>query len=436
MSKRWWAPLTDSLAVALPAILLLAIGFAIAYRFVDPAPPSRFVFAAGSASGAYFRFAKAYQSILARDGVELEILETAGTVENLKHLRSDNDPVQVAFVQGGVGSPAVDDGLTSLASLYFEPVWVFHRLGAQLVELNQLHGRRIAHGQPGSGTLAVATQLLAANGITEENAQLQSIGGDDAVRALLDGQIDVVFLVGAAHSPQIAQLIAAPGVTLLNFQRADAYTRRFRYLSRVTLPRGMLDLAGDYPRADTTLVAPAATLVARETLHPALVDLLMAASEEVHRAGGAFERYGQFPSPEFLDYPLSEEARRFFDSGPSFLRRVLPYWAATLVERLLVLLLPLLALLIPLLRLMPPVYRWRIRSRIYRWYRELLSIDPAVRKESDVAQLQASLSELSRIEREVAQVEVPMSYADQLYHLRLHIELVREKLTSQLRDEP
>jgi hypothetical protein len=186
------------------------------------------------------------------------------------------------------------------------------------------------------------------------------------------------------------------------------------------------------PSREITLVAPTANLVARQDFHPALVDLLMAAAANVHRPGGLFESYGQFPSPEYLEFPLSEEAQRYFESGPSFLRRVLPFWAATLAERLMVMLLPLLALLIPLVRIMPPVYRWRIRSRIYRWYRELLSIDPAMGGKdgasATTADREAGLRELARIEDEVAKVQVPLSYADQLYTLRMHLQLVRERL--------
>ena len=169
-----------------------------------------------------------------------------------------------------------------------------------------------------------------------------------------------------------------------------------------------------------------------------LPHVLMAAADDLHRSGGLLERYGQFPSPEYLDLPHSEEAERYFESGPTFLRRVLPFWAASLAERLMVMLVPLLALLIPLLRIMPPVYRWRIRYRIYRWYRELLTIDPLVREQDAAppADPAAGLRALERIEEEVAKVHVPLSYADQLYTLRMHMELVRERLEAEAAKPP
>jgi TRAP transporter TAXI family solute receptor len=430
------ATLRDSLSVALPALLLLLAGMLVAYQFVDPAPPARLVMAAGAEGGAYYAHAQRYRALLAREGVELTVLATAGSVENLQRLRAGSDGVQVAFVQGGIDDGQGPEGLRSLASVYFEPLWVFFRRELAVNSLADLARARaegspwrIAVGAPGSGTRAVALELLAANGVDETRARILEQGGDAAADALRAGDVDLVFMVGTPESRAIESLLHDEAAALLDFQRAEAYTRTRRYMSKVTLPRGIVDLVADLPPRDVVLVAPTANVVARDDLHPALVDLLMVAMGRVHREGGMFEDFGQFPSAEHVDFPLSDEADRYFESGPSFLRRVLPFWAATLVERLLVMLVPLVALLIPLIRVLPPVYRWRIRSRIYRWYRELLSIDPVVRRGEGVpADVQHGLQTLARIENEVAQVQVPLSYADQLYALRLHIELVREKL--------
>lgn len=418
--------LPDTLRIFGPAVALTLAGFVLAYQFVDPAPPARIAIATGSADGAYHRFALRYREMLVRHGIALEVIETAGSVDNLERLRTGE--VQVAFVQGGVGTPAAEGALLSLASVYFEPLWVFHRAALGLDTLADLAGRRSGVGPEGSGTRAVALALLAANGVREPAASFSPLTGEAAAQALAAGALDAAFLVSGASSPALRTLLEAPGVQLMSFARAQAYTRRHRYLSAVTLPEGAMDLARNVPPRPVKLIAPTANLVARSDFHPALVDLLLAAADEVHRAGGVFEDYGQFPSPRFVEFPLSEQAARHFEAGPSFLRRVLPFWAATLLERLAVMLVPLLALLIPFLRVMPPVYRWRIRSRIYRWYRELLAVDPSVQGGGGAQHRQRALRELARIEEEVAKVHVPLSYADQLYALRVHIELVREKL--------
>ncbi len=221
----------------------------------------------------------------------------------------------------------------------------------------------------------------------------------------------------------VRTLLATEGLQLMHFERAAAYTRNYRFLSSVTLPQGSLDLTNNTPDRDLTLLAPVATLVSNDKLHPALATLLLQAVTEVHGSGGLFEQPGQFPTPNYLEFPLNPESQRYFESGPPFLQRHIPFWAATLIDRLLVMLLPLIALLLPFMRILPPMYKWRVRSRIYRWYRELLAIHPARAEEAGALGYAEQLHELDRIEDEVIKVSVPLSYADQLYNLRLHIEL-------------
>ncbi len=418
----------DHLRFLGPAIIVTLIGFIVAYQFVDPAPPKRITLATGGTDGAYYLFGQRYRELLQRHGIELEVRATAGSLENLKLLEADSDGVDVAFVQGGTGEFSSGESLLGLASLYFEPLWVFYSADAPADDVTEFRGRRLAVGVEGSGTRAVAMQILADNGISASSATLLPLGGREAVHALNDGVADAVFLVASPDSPSVKALFENSEVHLMNFERAAAYTRIHRFLSSVILPQGVIDLNANVPARDVALLAPAATLVASPSLHPALVDMLLQAADEVHGSGGLFENRGEFPSEKFLEFPLSPDARRYFKSGPPFLQRFLPFWVATLIDRMLVMLLPLVALAIPLTRIMPPVLRWRIRSRIFRWYRELLAIDPALREEADRARLQQYVAAIDRIEKEVSKVDVPLSYADQLYHLRLHINLVRGEL--------
>ena len=414
------------LSVYAPAAILTLLGFVVAYQFVDPAPPERVSIATGGSQGAYFHYAQRYARVFAGERVELEVRETAGSHENLDLLRDPRNGVDLAFVQGGVGRPSGSDApLYALGSVYFEPLWVFHRLANEVTDLRALKGKRLSLGTEGSGTRPVALEVLTRNGVDASNTTFTATPAKDVPSALAAGELDAVFLVAGAQSPLVRRLLDDPANRLVSFGRARAYERVLPYFSKVVLPRGAIDLERDLPAQDVTLLAPCATLVASEALHPSIIDLVLQAASEVHGRGGLFERYGQFPSPEYIDFPLSEEAKRFYDSGPPLLQRFMPFWAATLADRLAVMLLPVIALLFPLMRLMPPIYQWRMRARVYRWYKELLAIDPAV---GEPAELRLSLEELARIEDEVSKVNVPMSFADQLYQLRIHIELVREKL--------
>ncbi|MEM9176287.1 MAG: TAXI family TRAP transporter solute-binding subunit [Myxococcota bacterium] len=412
----------DLFRIGTPLALLVVVGFFVAYRFVDPAPPDRIVMATGQAGGAYAVFGETYRARLAEFDIEVELRETAGTAENLERLREGE--VDVAFVQGGVARAVDRARLESLGSLFYEPLWIFLGSGIEAERLTDLEGLRLGVGPEGSGTIEVATRLLERNGHT---GPVESLPIGESVEGLLAGRLDAIFLIAGADSPVVGRLLRSEAVAPFSFRRAEAYTRTDRFLAHVTLPEGMIDYARNLPSQDVELIAPTANLAVREGLHPALVDLLVQAASSVHGRGGVFEAPGAFPTPVAIDLPLNPEAHRFYEYGPPFLQRYLPFWLATLIDRLKVMLIPLVALLIPVFRLFPPIYRWRVRSRIYRWYTELREIDPRNRGDFDLA---AALAEADRIEREVAEVEAPASYAQELYDLHLHVEFVQRQLAA------
>ena len=420
--------LADLLSVGVPVLLLLMAGFWLASRFIQPAPPHVLVMSSGGEGGAYQLFAARYKAVLARNNIELKELPSPGAVENLRRLRDDRAQVDVAFLQGGVGMGEDSAGLVSLGSLYPEPLWVFYR-GAETVDrLVQLRGKRIAVGREGSGTRKLAEELLQAEGIAEAPTQLLPMSGLEAVEALHKGQVDAAFVVGAAQSGAVWALLYSDGVKLMSFARADAYARRYPFLEKIVLPAGAIDLARDIPARDVTLVAAVATLVAREDTHPALINLLLQTAAEVHGEAGLFQKPRQFPNATPVDFPLSPEASRFYTSGKPFLQRYLPFWLATFIDRMLVMLIPLVALVLPLAKIAPVLYGWRIRSRIFRCYGELKFLEAEIEADETRQGAREWLGRLERIDREAQDIRTPKAFMDQLYTLRGHIDLVRSKL--------
>jgi len=409
----------DKLKIYIPAMILAVLGFAVAYQFVDPAPPTTLVFSAGQKGGAYYANAERYRDYLRQRGITVTVLESAGSLENVQRLVSGT--ADIAFVQSGTVAHG-DHTLRSLGSMYYEPLWVFLRRDLDIRFISELKGKRIAVGLAGSGTRAIALQLLKENGVDENVATIVSSGTTEAGKALMRAELDAVFVVSAASSQSVQTLLTSDDVRLMSITRAEAYTHRLEALSSVNLPQGVLNLALNRPAQEKTLLSSTATLVVNKDMHPALQSLVMQAASAIHAGGSLFSRAGIFPSPRHAGLVLSREAERFYKSGPPFLQRFLPFWAATLVDRLKVMLLPFIALLLPLFKVMPPLYRWRIRSRIYRWYDELGQIDAAL-GDSDPPTL---LGDLNRIESEIRKVNVPLSYAQELYDLRLHLALVRD----------
>jgi TRAP transporter TAXI family solute receptor len=420
----------DIVFVALPSLLLVIGAFWLAAQFIKPAPPDRLVVSTGGEGGAYQRFAARYKDVLARYGIALVEKPSAGSTENLERLRNPEFEVDAAFIQGGTARPGEEDELVSLGDIYYEPLWIFYREAALRGsdKLLDLKGKRVAVGGAGSGTHYLAMELLAANGIDAKNTKLVEAGGLGLVERLQKNEIDAVFVVGPTQSSLVWALLYTPGVRLMSLTHADAYTRRFPYLARLVLPRGAIDLTLDIPPHDTQLVSPMATLLVREGMHPALIDLLMQAASEVHGAPGVFQKPGEFPRAGHSEFPLSKEAERYYKSGKPFLQRYLPFWAATLIDRMVVMLVPLLAVLVPLFKFAPQLYGWRVRSRIYRRYGELKFLENELNENPGRHGRAEWLAKLDAIEKDAAGIRTPLTFSDMLYTLRGHIDLVREMI--------
>jgi TRAP-type uncharacterized transport system substrate-binding protein len=422
-----------ALSTSAPFLLLAAALIALAYWMLDPNPPRRVVLATGVPQGAYHEFGQRYAQRLKQHGITVELRNTQGAAENLALLRDGASGVDIAFVQGGAGdSSDADRSLQSLGSMFFEPVWLFYRSeSAQrrlktpvLDSLAQLEGWRVNIGAPGSGVPHLARQLLEANRIETQSITLSQQPVTPAVVELLEGRLDALVLASAPEAAMVQMLLQTPGIALFDFAQADAYTRRFGFLSAVTLPRGVVDLARDLPAADVRMVAPTATLVVRESLHPALAQLFVQAARDVHGASGWFQRKGDFPNARDGEREIAPEAERFYRSGVPWLQRYLPFWLANLIDRMWLALLSIVAVLLPLSRIVPPLIELRIRSRVFRWYGQLREIESAAGAKPP----QELLSSLDEIEAKVNTVQLPLSYADELYALKSHIQFVRRRL--------
>lgn len=415
----------------LPLALLVLLGFFLTWHFVKPAPPSRIVIAAGEPGGAYMSFARRYAELLKREGIELEILQTGGSVENLSLLREGK--ADIAFVQGGVaGSSDAAMGVRGLASLYYEPLWLFLRKSLKLPgRLTAVGNIKVSLGPEGSGTRALVTQLLRDNGLDPSRPGLLALPSPEAARRLEAGTIDAAFFMASPQSDTVRELLHHANVHPVSFERAAAYARRYGWLQELVLPEGAEDLALNLPDHDLRLLATTANLLSRDQLHPAIASLLMEVLKRVHGRGGWFEKPGEFPSQRYLPVPLDDSARRYFEHGPPLLQRYLPFWLASFIDRTKIMLLPLLGLLIPLFKVAPPLYRWRMRARIYRWYEQLEEVDQraATRPPPEAKDL---LVTLQRLEEEVRDVKVPLAFSEQLYHLRLHIDFVRQQVRRRL----
>ena len=428
----------DLLVTAGPFALLVVVLLAVAYWALDPTPPRRVVLATGPVNGAYAEFGLRYQAQLKTFGIEVELRNTEGAAENLRLLQDDASGVTFAFVQGGAGrlrdgneGPPPD--LLSLGSLFYEPVWLFYRVDSakqrlkreRIEKLADLKGWRVNIGAKGSGITNLMHRLLDANGLSSKDIVEQRLSQTPATMALLAGEIDAMALVSAPEAPMVQLLLQTPGIALMDFAQAEAYSRRLPMLTPVTLPRGVVKLEADLPATDVSLLAPTAMLVARADAHPALQQLFVQAADAIHSNAGWFQQRREFPNRRATELPMSKEADRFFQTGPPFLQRYAPFWVANLVDRMWVVLASIIVVLIPLSRVLPPLYELRIRSRVFRWYGKLRQIEEGLAVGDDPQPL---MDELDKLDHRVRGLHVPLSHADEVYALRSYIDLVRNKL--------
>ncbi|WP_326941675.1 TAXI family TRAP transporter solute-binding subunit [Actimicrobium sp. GrIS 1.19] len=423
--SRQRARLWPLLAIGVTLGLILWLG----WTWFQPAAQRKIVMSVGSSTGIYQAFAVQYVEALAQQGITLELRKSAGAVDNYQRLKDPASDIDVALLQSGVGSARDAPNLLALASVSYEPIWLFYRDPQTIDRIAQLSGKRIGVGQPGSGLRKVALDVLLAHGIGAANSTISELTSTQAADALRDGRLDAAFFIGTPEVPAIAGLLNSD-LKLMNFSQADALVRRFPSLSKVIFPRGAINLQQDLPPQDVTLLSSTALLVAKNTLHPSLIYALLDTAFEVHGVPGFFATRSDFPNRRIDDFPMSDEANRYFKSGRPFLQNYLPFWLANLLEQHFVLLVPLLATLFALMQAVPRLIGFQMRSRLAHWYGEVKTLEDAMRAVPNpvASELAAWRDALEAIDGEVHRIELPQHHFNQLYGLKLSIQLLSDQL--------
>src|SRR5712691_322337 len=416
-----------------PAITITVTAAAIACAallMLSTMPPHRIVMASGPEGDAYYEIGKRYRAALAKANVEVQLVPTAGSVENLAKLRDPRSGVTVALIQGGTPGAGDASEVESLGALFYEPMWWLRKREIPGEGVEALRGRKISIGPVGSGPRAVALELMKRTKSERLIGEVLTLPPRAAADKLLAGEIDAAFLVSSWESPVVQQLIADPRIALSGFPHADAFVALYPFLRKLTVPRGVADLATDQPPADVVLIATKASLVVRKDLHPAIQYLLLNAAAEIHAGPSIFNRANEFPAAEAIEIPLSSEALRFYRSGVPFLHEYFPFWMAALIGKLIILLIPILGVLYPMTRVLPRLYDWAMRSKVLRMYGELRLLEDEIANARNSGRNPGDMiARLDRLEEQANHLKVPIAYASMLYGLRHHIDLVRASLS-------
>ncbi len=420
------------LLYVLPLLLVVFIGLLI--WSLIPSPSNKLVITTGIDQGLYYRFGEQLSKELSKEGITLEVLTSAGSVENINRLNDPKSGAQIALLQGGVGNPSDHPNISALSALFDEQVWVFYRhqsFKTPITKLTELNQKRVSIGLPGSGTRALSLQLLGLNGIDPEKDPkgviFKDLNAVDTLKALKANEVDLAILISAPQAPIILQYLRSPELAVMSFDQADAYALRLPFLKKVSVPRGVINLAEDLPKKDLTILATPTSMVVTDDIHPALITPLMRRSESAIEQLGLLQKEGEFPSAIGFAWPHNEDAKHYLKTGPSFLHRHLPFWSVVWIDRAIRIGLPLLAILLPLMNYLPMLIRIRVESKTSGIYKRLRSLEERIRQNPQLDWR----AELEEIQDQAIKMRVPKKFAVNVYELRMYIDMVRAKLSGQ-----
>ena len=421
-------PPRSRLGLATIVLTMIAVSVLAVTYVLETAPSRHIVLASGLEDGLLHQYARRYIEILARSGVTVEERITNGPADNLRLLQDPKSGVDIGFTQGGLARTSDTSNVVMLASLYYVPLWIFHRKAEPLNFVNELRDRKVAVGVTGSGARSLSGSIFELNGLSSDNVKMQPLSNISALLALRSGDVDAAIFVDGADNPAVWNALRDPALSLLSYNRAEAYRRRLNFISTLKLPQGVIDLADNIPEKEVDLIGTKEMLAARKDLHPAVTHLLIDAAREIHGRQGLFEDAGEFPSTTQVDLAVSTDADQHRRFGRTILYQYLPFWVAALGERSIVVLLPLAAILFPLFHYLPQIVRWHVRSRVFRWYGELALLERDVAARTGDLPIDKWLADLMRIEDAVARLHTPTGFASEAYTLREHVHLVRDAI--------
>jgi TRAP transporter TAXI family solute receptor len=213
---------------------------------------------------------------------------TQGSVDNARLVA--NGQLDSGFVQADLAAmaytgtgPFADDGpahrLRAIASLFPEAMHIVVRFDSPIHSVNELAGKIIAVGDPGSGTAANARVLLAAAGMGENDVVRKFLRPAQAAEELQAGTVDAFILSGSYPVPAIQELAGATPIRLVPVTGsvAEKLQAVYAFYGAATIPAGVYRNV----ETDTSTVGFFALWVVRDDADEALVhDITQAAWSE------------------------------------------------------------------------------------------------------------------------------------------------------------
>lgn len=410
-------------------VLMIVIAGTI-LQIYFPTPPKKIIIATGGETGAYYAMGQEIKRRLADSGITVEVRKTKGSVENLDLLSDPASGVDIAIVQSGISNSKEHPQLESLTGLFYEPVWVAFQpnsfpKGAPS-SIAEIKEKRIGIALAGSGTRKITDQIFELNGVSTKSPNFYAAAPDILLTKLQAHELDVAIFVYKAEAPFITKVYKDPDIKFMSFNEAYGYLQSMPSLAVLKIPHSILDIPTNTPEKEIQVISPVAELVINEHFHPAIITLLMREINDVINDPTIVAVENTFPNTNNLSFRVNEDALDYVKNGLSLVDQYLPFWVAVWFDRLIRVVLPLLAILLPIYNFLPGVIEYFEKQKKARVYIELRHLENELSQNVDRDLI---ITRLNVIENKVIQSKFE---AEEIFDMRSHIDLVREKLTSQL----
>jgi TRAP-type uncharacterized transport system substrate-binding protein len=413
----------------IPVVLVSGLLLWLSVTRWFPLPPTTMVMAGALPTGSYIATALRYRDHLEPRGIRVETITTESTTEPIKRMLEPKYKVDAGFAPGTLAKPNMN-GVVALAAVERSPLWIFTSMPT-VNELAQLKGLRIATPNTGNSGWEITQLLLQHVQLTTKDVTLTATKSHaETAAALLDRRADAVVLIASGDDENVRLLSRAPGVHLIGIERIAALKAREPRLLSFVLPQGAIELRGDIPASNVTMVGTNLQLLVTSNMHSALQRALLDASKEIHETPGFLQRQGEFPNSRDIDFALSPVAREMANGERPWLENVLPYWWAQFAELICYAVLPILLMTTLLLLWIPNLFKWKVNAVLQNFYGELkfLENDIELTASDRPIEMKKLLQRLDEIEAKVRALDLPNSHADRWYTLREHIAGARSKL--------
>ncbi|PLS16032.1 C4-dicarboxylate ABC transporter substrate-binding protein [Bacillus sp. M6-12] len=231
----------------------------------------------GGTGGTYYPLGGTFADIITDNtNAETTAQSSGASAENMEAIKAGD--ADIAFTQTDIASYATEgklmfegkavENVKAISSLYPETVQIVTLAKSKITKVEDLKGKSVSVGAPGSGTYANAEQILEIHGMTMKDIKPQNLSFDESTGGIQDGTIDAAFITAGAPTGAVEGLAATQEVVIVPIadDKIKALIEKYPYYAEDKVPANTYKI-----KEEVKTVAVQAMLVVRDDLDEQLV---------------------------------------------------------------------------------------------------------------------------------------------------------------------